>query len=147
MIDRDLAIYYLDKIHDTNICKPNSIVDKSKQGIGFAMIFLYRNKNKEVTCGDLAKKLGCSTARIAALLKKLEDKEYIYKKNSSSDARINIVSISPKGEEFIKEMIEHGIVEMQSYVDYIGIDDMDNLIRILEKTKEYFVSRKEIENV
>ena len=40
-------------------------------------------------------------------------------------------------------MMEHGIVEMQNYVDYIGIDDMDNLVRILEKTKEYFISRKE----
>ena len=147
MIDCVFAIHYLEKIHNTRICKSDSVVDKAKQGIGFAMLFLYRNKDKEITCGDLAKELGCSTARIAALLKKLEDKEYIYKKNSSFDARINIVSISLKGEEFIKEMMEHGIIEMQNYVDYIGIDDMDNLMRILEKTKEYFISRKEKEDV
>ena len=73
MIDRDLAIHYLEKIHNTRICKSDSVVDKAKQGIGFAMLFLYRNKDKEITCGDLAKELGCSTARIAALLKKLED--------------------------------------------------------------------------
>lgn len=147
MIDDEKALYYLKKIHDINLCESDFVTDKTKHGIGLAMMYLYHNKDKDVTAGDLAKKLDCSSARIAVLIKKLEEKNFIIKKKSESDQRVTIVSLTDTGEEFITKIFEHSILEMKNYVNYIGSEKMEYLIGILDDTKKYFIKRRDERNV
>ena len=76
MNTREEAIEFLQNQHS---CRAKSFfgkIDESQKGIGFVLAYL-RNSNGDVIAGDLARELNVSTARIAALLKKMEKSGYI----------------------------------------------------------------------
>ncbi len=64
----------------------------------------------EVIAGDLSRKMNVSSARIAALLKKMEQGGLITRHSSSVDARRTVVEITPTGivhaEEIKKQSLE-----------------------------------------
>ena len=48
-------------------------INPNNEGVGFVMAYLYKNRDKTICAGDLAKALNVSTARVAAALNKLEE--------------------------------------------------------------------------
>lgn len=127
-------------LHKLRTCRSKSVfgkIDESQKGIGFILVYL-QESDHEVIAGDLARELGVSTARIAALLRKMEKNRLIFRYRSSEDARQTVVQIMQEGSAYVDKMKEQMLMKMELLIEKVGIEDMEEFIRISHKIKEAF---------
>lgn len=132
---REEAQELLDKMY---ACRPRSFfnkIDESQRGIDFALVYLARTDGI-VIAGDIAREMDVSTARIAALLKKMEDKSLVRRHRSDSDARQTVVEITPEGLDHVKKMKEQLLARTELLLEKVGREDLDEFIRISHKIRE-----------
>lgn len=113
-------------------CTPKPLFSKVEEvdrGTGFVLAYL-EESDGEVFAGDLARELRVSTARIAALLNKLENKELVERSRSASDARRTVVKITPKGIEYTAQIKEQILDKVEILLDKVGKEDMSEFLRI-----------------
>ena len=135
MSTRDEARELLLKIRS---CRPRSFfgkVDESQRGTGFVLNYL-RESDHEVVAGELARELGVSTARIAALLKTMEKNGLIVRQRSAEDARLTVVRITQAGGECYERMREQILEKIELLIEKVGKDDLEEFIRISNKIRE-----------
>lgn len=135
MSTREDAQEYLDKLSS---CKPKTFYDDleaTKRGVGFILGYLERS-DSEVVPGDFSKMLNVSTARVAALLKKLEQGGLITRRSSSKDARRTVVEITPAGVAFVDEMKERALVKVQSLLEQVSKEELDTFVQISHKIRK-----------
>lgn len=121
-------------------CMPKDFwgeVNEAQRGIGFVLAYL-NNTSGEVIAGDLARSLGVSTARIAALLNKMEKGGMVKRSPSARDARSTVVSITPAGKAIAREMQEKVIAKVELLLERVGKEDLEELLRISKKIKAAF---------
>lgn len=119
-------------------CIPRSFysnLESTQRGFGFVLSYLEQSDG-EVVSGDLSKRLNVSTARIAALLKRMEQSGLITRQSSSEDARRTVVKITPKGVALIDEMRERTLVKIELLLEQISKEELDTYIRISHQIKE-----------
>ena len=114
-----------------------SKIDESRTGIGFLLVYL-QEANHEVIAGELARELNVSTARIAALLRKMEKSGLIVRYHAPADARQTVVEITQAGTEYVDKMREQILRKMELLLEKVGKEDMEEFIRISYKIKEVF---------
>lgn len=135
MSTREEAQELLGKLYS---CMPTAFYNKleaAHRGFGFVLSYLEQARG-EVIAGDIAKKLNVSTARIAVLLKKMEQSGYITRRNSAKDARRTVVEITPAGVELIDEMREQTLKKVALLLDRVGKKDIDTYLRISSQIRE-----------
>ena len=135
MSTRDEARELLLKIRS---CRPRSFfgkVDESQRGTGFVLNYL-RESDHEVVAGELARELGVSTARIAALLKTMEKNGLILRQSSAEDARLTMVRITREGIEYNDRMWEFIVSKMELMIKMVGREELEEFIRISYKIRE-----------
>ena len=135
MNSREEAASLLNKLC---LCVPRSLfsnIDETQRGYGFVLACLERAEG-EVFAGDLAKRLNVSTARIAALLKKMEKSGLLTRHDSSEDGRRTLVEITPAGAALATEMREKAVSKVQSLIEQVGKEDLEQYIRISNKIRE-----------
>lgn len=119
-------------------CMPTSFyhdMELTNRGIGFVLCYL-RWSEGEVIAGDFSKLLHVSTARIAALLKKMEQSGLITRRCSSKDARQTVVEITPAGIALADGLKEQALKEVGLLLDELGAEDLNTYIRISQKIRE-----------
>ena len=114
-----------------------SKIDECQKGIGFVLVYL-QEADHEVISGELARELNVSTARIAALLRKMEKSGLIVRYHSSEDARQTVVEITQAGTEYVDKMKEQILTKIELLLEKVGKKDMEEFIRISHKVKEVF---------
>ena len=127
-------------LHKLRACRSKSVfgkIDESQKGIGFVLVYLWE-ANHEVIAGELARKLDVSTARIAALLRKMEKNGFIVRYRSLEDARQTVVQITQEGSAYVDKMKEQMLVRMELLLEKVGREDMEEFISISHKIKEDF---------
>lgn len=137
MSTREDSLKYLEKLY---LCWANTFfseVDDSQKGVDFILSYL-QNSSDEVIAGDLARELNVSTARIAALLKTMEKKNFITRHHSPEDSRKTIVEITPEGIEHIAEVHEKLLDKLDILFEKVGKKDLEEFLRILNKIKTAF---------
>ena len=110
-------------------------MDESKRGMGFALLFL-DSSEEQIFAGDLADAMCVSTARVAALLKTMENGGFITRSSSSKDARRTIVELTPEGQakaDAIKALLLH---KTEMLFETVGEDDLREFLRISKRIKE-----------
>ena len=112
-----------------------SELETTQRGFGFVLSYLEQADN-EVNAGDLSKKLNVSTARIAALLKKMEQSGLITRRTSSKDARRTIVEITPSGISLVDGMREQTLHRIELLLTQVGKEDLETYIRISRQIKK-----------
>lgn len=112
-------------------------IDESQKGIGFVLVYL-QETDHEVIAGELARELNVSTARIAALLRKMEKSGLIVRYHSSEDARQTVVEITQAGTEYVDKMKEQILTKIELLLEKVGKKDMEEFIRISHKIKEVY---------
>ena len=122
-----------DSIHPANVFKR---FNETNAGIGAVLRFLHEN-DAPVTAGQISSALNISTARVAALLKKMTNRELIIKETGVQDARTTLVSLSPKGAKSASCMQEDLYRQVGNLIDRIGS----------ERLCEYIAIAKEIHSV
>ena len=74
----------------------SKITNETMSGIGAVLRFLYES-DRDITAGQISSFMNVSTARVAALLKKMEARGLIVKSTGENDARTTVVRLSSKG--------------------------------------------------
>lgn len=105
-------------------------------GMHFVISYLYRHKEETTYAGDIAKALGVSTARIAAALNNLEEKKWIVRTTAETDSRKTKVSLTEEGCKVMEDKGKNMIQCTADLIDLVGIDDMNEFLRISKKIKE-----------
>lgn len=111
-------------------------MDEANAGIGgtLRMLAEARAEGAVVTAGAIAERLGVSTARVAALLKRLESKGLVSRRRSEGDARVTEV-----------ELTEEGVAQVCAFRDDVRgqvallIDELGE-----ERLREFFLTAYEI---
>lgn len=118
--------------------KVMSLLDDGYKGTSPLLLELKKakDKNKEITAGDISKRFNISTARVAALLKDLEEKKYVVRNKSKNDLRVTIVELTLKGEDEALK-IKNRLTDFISK-SIKGIDD--SMLETFFKVMEMFVS-------
>lgn len=135
MASREDAQEFLNKLYS---CIPRSFYDRlqaTQRGFGFILSYL-EQADGEVIAGDLSEKLNVSTARIAALLKKMERSGYIKRNSSSEDGRRTVVEITSSGIAHVDDMREQTLSKVKKLLDSVNKEDLDNYIRISNIIRE-----------
>ena len=127
-------------LYKLRACRSKSVfgkIDESQKGIGFVLVYL-QEADHEVISGDLARELNVSTARIAALLRKMEKTGLVSRHRSAVDARQTVVEITQEGRTYVDKMKEQILKKMELLLEKVGREDMEEFIRISHRIKEAF---------
>lgn len=88
----------------------------------------------ETSCpSELSRRMGVSSARIAALLKHLEQKGFILRRADEHDERRVNVSLTDAGRELIRERRRRAIDRVAAALRSLGEDDAREYVRLQQK--------------
>lgn len=90
---------------------------------------------------ELSENLSVSTARIASLLKHMEEKELIVRMPDSTDSRQIIVRLTPAGEHAIQTCRQDVLSYLAGMLESLGPDDAREYIRIQKKIYRNYVGK------
>ena len=76
-------------------------------------------------------------AAVSQVMKHLEKKEWIERVIFEDDRRSVYIRISEKGKEALEENEQHMIQNLLGFIEWIGEEDAQALIRIMEKAAVY----------
>lgn len=119
----------IDQLLDCRVNDFEALIDHIHKGIGFVLYQLDK-ADGEVIAGDLAAKMQVSTARIASLLKTMESKQLIVRRQSPVDSRKIIVELTNDGRYHLDELKAELRQKVEFLISCIGYDDMAEYIRI-----------------
>lgn len=126
---------YLEKLYS---CMPKlfySEIEATQRGFGFVLSYL-EQADEVVYASDLSKKLNVSTARIAALLKRMEQNGLITRCTSPKDARRTVVEITPAGIASVDKMREQALHRIELLLARVSKENLETYIRISRQIKE-----------
>lgn len=107
-------------------------IDETQRGKEFVLVYLEETEG-EVYAGDIARALGVSTARIAALLNRLEKNGFITRETAAHDARKTVVRLAPLGRQWTLRTREQILDKMELLLERVGKEDIQEFIRISRK--------------
>lgn len=135
MTKREEAMTILDELRN---CVPRDLftrLDELHKGTGF-LLGLLAMADGVVYAGDIARQMDVSTARIAALLNKMEKNGYIRREPSTEDARKTVVTLTQPGRTWIRKTREQALDQTELLLERVGSDDVWEFIRLSKKIKE-----------
>lgn len=106
------------------------------KGENFLLIFLEKSGGS-ATPGQISQAMQVTTPRITALLNALEEKGHILRIPSKSDRRRATVAITDLGRQHIRKTQDDVIARTASVLEFIGEEDAEELIRIMNKLSGY----------
>ena len=113
-------------------CRPGEFFRKlseADEGIGAVLRTLHRAE-APVTSGAISQAMGVSTARVAALLKKLEAMGLVTRSPGMDDARTTMVSLTKKGAETVERMYDDYCGELARLIDSVGIGRLRDFMAV-----------------
>ena len=128
MHDQDEAQELLDEFVS---CMPKTFyrdLDATKSGICFILAYLARAE-ETVVAGDFSRMLHVSTARTAALLRKMEQRGLITRHHAAEDARRTVVGITPAGIGALGEIREHALAKVERLLERFSKEELQTFIR------------------
>ena len=90
---------------------------------------------------ELSENLSVSTARIASLLKHMEEKNLISRTPDAADSRQIIVRLTKEGEEAIRQYRADALVHLAGALESLGPDDAREYIRIQKKIYSNYIQK------
>lgn len=94
-------------------------------------------KHDGVYSGVLREQLGVGSGRMADILRRLEEKQLIVRREDTEDCRRVIVHITESGREHAVRMNRRVLAWYGRLRDYLGEEDSQELIRLLKKLSEF----------
>lgn len=119
----------LDESHPARFMKKRN---ETNAGIGAVLRFLSES-GKPMTAGSISKFMNVSTARVAVLLKKMENRGFVCRETGEEDARTVVVSLTELGVDTADRMRAEAYNDIGILIDTIG---MDRLIEYTNISRE-----------
>lgn len=115
----------------------SKVVEMVSKGECHMLGLLCMNQGRMMS-GEIAKEMKVSTARVAAAIKSLEEKGYVTRNAVEGDRRKTLVLITDSGRELSMDLYKNAMEHTARYLEYLGEEDTENLLRIINKTKGFF---------
>lgn len=106
------------------------------KGEQFVLDYLANQKGGISLQKDISRDMTVSTARIAVLLRNLEEKGYIRRRKDPSDSRREIVSITESGKDAIAGLRDTLITRTADVLEALGSRDAEEYLRIQKRIFE-----------
>ncbi|MEY9852920.1 MarR family transcriptional repressor of mepA [Leifsonia sp. EB41] len=99
----------------------------------FTLGYLEQHQDRDVIARELAEMSGTTAASVTSLLQGLEERGYVTRTSSPTDARIKVVRVTPEGARVVAGFDESMAAEQRTL--FAGLDDseQDQLLGLLEK--------------
>ena len=107
-------------------------ISKMTRGEVFVLNYLMTHQN-QAHPAEISRSMVVSTARIAALLSRLEEKQYISRASDPSDNRQVIVTLLPQGLALIQRIRNEVIAAVVRMLERLGPEDAQEYISIQKK--------------
>ena len=88
-----------------------------------------------VTPSDISREFRISTARVANILKALERKGYIERRNDMTDRRKSRVFATEEGRIITKKCIDDAVNHTQTVLELLGEKDAEETVRLLRRIR------------
>ncbi len=129
---KDLANEFLNATFELNKQGPQRRVDESLKGERFVMYYLYINNQRGLP-SKISDKMGISTARVAVILNRLEDRNLILRTIDPKDRRRILIELTPEGHR-LAEAEHKNVVEMVArMLKLLGDYDSQEFVRLIKK--------------
>ena len=123
--------------------KVNNVSKFSKGEMHLMGILCYRQKS--TTAAELSKMMNVSTARVTNIVNLLEQKELVSRTNVEDDRRKVNLELTEKGKNFVISENAKAKNHIREYLEMLGEEDTEHLLRIMEKTQVYFSEKHNID--
>ena len=95
-------------------------ISETTKGIAAVLGYLYET-SETVTAGQISKVMNVSTARVAVLLKKMENKGLIIKETGTNDARTTVVRLSELGIKNAERLHNEIYSQISRMIEFIAV--------------------------
>jgi DNA-binding MarR family transcriptional regulator len=92
--------------------------------------------NQKVKLTDISRTLRVTLPAVTHKVNDLVDKNYCLKETSEKDLRITYIKLTPEGKSYVESIKETYYQPLKDLVKHLGIEDTENLIRILDKISQ-----------
>lgn len=120
-------------------CIPFDILELTGQE---SSILLYVFKNKNCTVTEIAEYFDVTLPAVMHRLSSLEKNGYIERFENENDKRVKYIGITEKGEQIIIPLWDWKNENLGKLLDFLGIEDTKNLIRIFLKIGDFLAQVK-----
>lgn len=98
-----------------------------------------------IKLSTLSKTLNLAPPTVTPMINSLEESGFIVRVGSKEDRRVVFIQLTEKGNTFLEEKENHFKSNIHSLVEYLGVEDSKELIRLIRKTADYLSQYKENE--
>lgn len=134
MITREETEKLLERFRDSRPKILTQHFDREDAGIVHVMNIL-AGAGEPVTAGKISKCMNVSTARVAVLLKKMEQQNLIVRSADSSDARKTMIDLSEHGRSEMEKAKENFYRFCSAVIERTGVERFTEFIEISEELK------------
>ncbi len=108
------------------------------------ILFIIKNlsKNNKISLSVIRDKIKLAPSTITPVITSLENKELIERKIDENDRRNIYIYLSDKGKKFTQKVDRKIKDILCEYIEYMGKEDVNEIIRLIKKTKEYINVKK-----
>lgn len=124
-----LAEEFLEVTFELNKKSQQKIMDEFTKGEGFVLYFLHKSKQNAIP-SDISNMMNISSAKVAALLNKLEVKKLIVRKVDASNRRLILVDLTAEGEVAAEAQYHMVIDKTVEVLKKLGVEDAKEFVRI-----------------
>ena len=110
------------------------LLNGAKAGVGYVLKIL-NETDHPITAGEISDKMNVSTARVAVLLRKMINKDFIVKESDKSDARVTIVKLTDYGRQMANAMRQEMQEHLSVIIDTMGMDKINEFILLSNEIK------------
>jgi len=129
---KKIAEEMMNKFAASHHHSPINRFQRFSRGETLALNYLAK-KETPITAGDFCNVMQASSARVAALIKTLEEKGLVERSRSARDRRQVMVSITEEGRELISNRRQEMIGQLAEVFRQMGPEDTKEFIRLSEK--------------
>ncbi len=97
------------------------------------LLYLDKNSKKEVTPGKISEDLNISTARVAASLNSLENKDYLTREIDKDDRRKIIIKMTTSGKEVANKLKEEHLNYLIKIFNCFDKNEITEIMRLTTK--------------
>ena len=90
--------------------------------------------------------MNVSMARVTSLIQKMEERGLLVREESLTDRRVNLISLTEKGEAEAVKAIDFSISIVTKLIEEIGTDEIDRFIETFDKIKNVLENKEFCKN-
>lgn len=134
MANREYIVSVVKRLHEKPIEDTFRKFNDDNAGISCMLKYL-EEVGRPVSAGEISGHMHVSTARVSVLLRKMSDRNFIIRENSSKDARRLMISLSGQGRAECLRRREEMVDIFGRIIDRIGEERMEEFISIANDIK------------